>query len=167
MAATYEPIATTTLSSAASSITFSSIPGTYTDLRLVVCGADASAVATYYALQFNSDTAANYSRTRISGNGTAASSNRTTGDTNLSIGVTAASSTNLSMVTADIFSYAGSTYKTTLSQSSGDNNGSGQVNCFVSLWRSTSAINAIKVFLDSGNNLIAGTTATLYGILKA
>ena len=38
MPATYEPIATTTLGSAAASITFSSIAGTYTDLRLVMVG---------------------------------------------------------------------------------------------------------------------------------
>ena len=36
MPATYEPIATTTLGSAATNITFSSIPATYTDLRLVL-----------------------------------------------------------------------------------------------------------------------------------
>ena len=34
--ATYEPIATQTLASAAASITFSSIAATYTDLRLVL-----------------------------------------------------------------------------------------------------------------------------------
>jgi hypothetical protein len=105
MPATYEPIATTTLGSAASSITFSSIPATYTDLRLSVTTADAGATATYLALQFNSDTGANYSRTRITGNGSTATSNRTTGDTNLSIGVTAASSTNFSFFGADITSF--------------------------------------------------------------
>jgi hypothetical protein len=36
MPATYEPIATTTLGTAAAFITFSSIPATYTDLRLVI-----------------------------------------------------------------------------------------------------------------------------------
>jgi hypothetical protein len=167
MAVTYEPIATTTLGSAASSITFSAIGNTYTDLRLSITTANASAAATYVALQFNSDTGANYSRTRIYGDGTTAASNRTTGDTNLSLGVTTASSTNFCFVGADIFSYAGSTWKTTLSQGSGDNNGSGQVNAFVSLWRSTSAITSIKILLDSGANMVAGTTATLYGIKAA
>jgi hypothetical protein len=36
MATTYEKIATTTLGTAAATFTFSSIPATYTDLRLVV-----------------------------------------------------------------------------------------------------------------------------------
>ena len=36
MAITYEPIATTTLGSAAASVTFSSISGSYTDLVLIV-----------------------------------------------------------------------------------------------------------------------------------
>jgi hypothetical protein len=35
MAKTYEPIATTTLGTAAATVTFSSISGTYTDLVLV------------------------------------------------------------------------------------------------------------------------------------
>ena len=167
MPATYEPIATTTLGSAAANITFSSIPATYTDLRLSITTTNASSSATFVALQFNADTGANYSRTRISGNGTAASSNRSTGDTNLSIGVTPASSSNFGFFGADIFSYAGSTYKTTLSQSAGDNNGSGQVNSFVSLWSNTAAITSVKVLLDSGTNMAAGTTATLYGIKNA
>ena len=38
MAITYEPIATNTLGSAAASVTFSSISGTYTDLVVVVSG---------------------------------------------------------------------------------------------------------------------------------
>jgi hypothetical protein len=38
MAITYEPIATTTLGTAAASVTFSSISGAYTDLVLVCNG---------------------------------------------------------------------------------------------------------------------------------
>ncbi len=68
--------------------------------------------------------------------------------------------------TLDIFSYAGSTNKTSLGTQSRDNNGSGTVGQFVHLWRSTSAINSIALFPNSGN-FKTGTIATLYGILKA
>jgi hypothetical protein len=58
MATTYEPIATTTLGTAAASITFSSIPATYTDLRLVVmCKLLAHQLLMF---RFNSDTGSNY-----------------------------------------------------------------------------------------------------------
>ena len=75
MPATYEPIQTTTLGSAAASYTFSSIPSTYTDLKLVITGTSVGAYADI-DLRFNSDTATNYSWTALAGNGTAASSYR-------------------------------------------------------------------------------------------
>ena len=70
------------------------------------------------------------------------------------------------LATLDIFSYAGSTYKTALSQLSNDNNGSGATASTVGLWRSTSAITSINLFM-SGTTFQAGTTATLYGIKSA
>ena len=45
-------------------------------------------------------------------------------------------------------------------------NGGGTVERSVGLWRNTAAITSITILLDSGN-YAAGTTATLYGILKA
>ena len=70
MAATFEPIATQTLASAASSITFSSIAASWTDLRLVIIGT--AAAANYVTLNINSDTGANYSQTVLYGTGTGA-----------------------------------------------------------------------------------------------
>lgn len=170
MPATYEPIATTTLGSAAANITFSSIPGTYTDLRLVmVVRSTVVATTADLRIDFNGDTAANYSRTNLSGDGTSALSSRSTGQTRLVIArPNAASATAgiFSLVTADIFSYAGSTYKTVLSTMANDNNGSGTVFNQVGLWRGTGAITSI-VLTPQSNNFAADTTATLYGILKA
>ena len=164
MAITYEPIATTTLGSAASSITFSSIPATYTDLRLVFVGTSAANVPG--EMRFNGDTGSNYSRTYLSGNGTSASSSSDSNQTNISMGASAITSTPL-MNTVDIFSYAGSTFKTCLIASSDDRNGSGTVDRQVALWRSTSAITEIRLTVDLTANFTTGTTATLYGILKA
>ena len=172
MAATYEPIATTTLGSAGNSLTFSSIPATYTDLRLVVVAFDASNDSTTANLffQFNTDTGSNYSSTHLRGNGSAASSTRLTNTTVMPLTYQtslADNTTTPTMGIADIFSYAGSTYKTALILNANDQNGSGSVEAFVGLWRNTAAINEIKVFMGGGLNLKAGTTATLYGILKA
>jgi hypothetical protein len=72
------------------------------------------------------------------------------------------------MITIDLFSYAGSTNKTILTTTSTDKNGSGGVGRIVSLWRSTSAITGITI-TDGGAGFgwASGTTATLYGILRA
>ena len=64
MATTYTPIATTTLGSGQTSVTFSSISGTYTDLILIASASNTGG-ATNIRLQFNGDTATNYSSTRI------------------------------------------------------------------------------------------------------
>ena len=75
MPSTYEPIATTTLGSTAATITFSSIPATYTDLRIALVGS-LSGGGNYGNLRFNSDSGSNYSVTILRGNGSAASSAR-------------------------------------------------------------------------------------------
>jgi len=159
-------IATTTLSSASANITFSSIPATYTDLRLIVTGTESTTISK--RIQFNSDTGTNYSYTRINGNGTTAASQRGTSE---GTGIRYASdqygdSASIPMFTAfDIFSYAGSTYKTILAATSSDQNGGGYVQRTVGLWRSTSAITTVSLVFASGATWDAGSTATLYGIL--
>lgn len=165
MPVTYEPIATTTLASAASTITFSSISSGYTDLRLVLMGTATAALTP--RIRLNGDTATNYSNTFLYGDGTSALSARTTNSTFFNVTYnTSWSSTIPAMVTTDIFSYAGSTNKTALTTASVDQNGSGSVERIVSLWRSTAAITSITI-LSSASTFAAGTTATLYGIKAA
>ena len=74
MAKTYEPISTQTLGTAPTTVTFSSIPQTYTDLVLVFNSK--STTLNYPYLTVNSDTGANYSRTYLAGSGSAATSGR-------------------------------------------------------------------------------------------
>lgn len=169
MASTYEPIATTTLGSANSTITFSSIPSTYTDLKLVFTNT-VSVAGSNYILRFNSDTASNYSLTYLDGNGTSASSGRNTSQTYIYLTTSISPSTTIpAFITCDVFSYANtSVYKTSLINISLDKNGSGNTTSMVGLWRSTSAINSITLFVSSTPNTFnAGTTATLYGIRAA
>lgn len=165
MPVTYDSIATQTLGSAAASITFSSIAGTYTDLRVVLVCTNTAGADTYF--RFNGDSGANYSITALSGSGTNAQSASPTGmsgiNPNQSYGIT--STTIPSLITWDIFSYAGSTKKTVLCTASQDKNGSGNVIRVVGLWGNTAAITSITIAPSANFN--AGTTATLYGIKAA
>ena len=166
MPTTYEKIATTTLGSAASTITFSSIAASWTDIRLVVVAKNVT-LNDDIQFRFNSDSGSNYSWTTLSGNGTAAATSRSSNNTKLY--ATAAgnlSTAQFGLATMDIFSYAGSTYKTCLITGSYDENGSGWLERDVGLWRSTAAITAIEIF-STPTDFAIGTTATLYGILKA
>jgi hypothetical protein len=163
MATTYEKIQSTTLGTATATITFSSIPATYTDIRVVLTCTGSGTI--YPNARLNNDASALYSVTSLLGNGSTASSWSGTGNDNLAMTFNGISSTP-AMYTLDIFSYAGSTFKTILGTESADNNGSGDVQRLVNLYRSTTAINRVDL-RGGGNNFAIGTTATLYGILKA
>lgn len=166
--ATYEPIATTTLSSSQTSVTLSGFSG-YTDLKLVMNYiAATSASSCYSALQFNSDTGTNYSTTRIQGDGSTASSANASSVVYIDLDVSGASSTIPALVIVDLFSYSGSTNKTILGTTAIDKNGSGAVYRNVGLWRSTSAITSIKIYNRiNAQSYGVGSTFTLYGIKAA
>ena len=170
MPATYEKIATTTLGSASSTITLSSIPSTYTDLRWVLTlpNTALSSGSDIY-IRYNSDSSSLYSVTSLDGDGASATSARNTGNDKgiASFQMSYPSTTQPFLLTGDVFSYAGSTFKTSLQEASGDRNGAGGgVSRNVILYRSTSAITSITLFFNTAN-FAAGTTATIYGILKA
>lgn len=165
MASTYEPIATTTLGSAQATITLSSISGSYTDLRVVIVGTTATNSGTW--LRFNNDSTTKYSSTILAGTGSAVNGYRVINDTYIELTTsTYSSSTIPNFYEIDIFSYAGSTYKTCLSRSNLDYNGGGAEEVRVSLYRSTSAITEINL-LTGGANWSAGTIISIYGIKAA
>ena len=166
MAATYEKIQSTTLGSATSSITFSSIPSTYTDLRLVLT-ATVSSAGQAMRIRLNGDTGVNYSFSGIAGDGGGASAYGTDyGFINCDALTSGNSTTIPSLYTLDFFSYAGSTKKTNLMTYSGDRNGSGFTAGHVNFWNNSAAINTILIYVAVGN-LNVGTSATLYGIKAA
>ena len=161
---TYTPIATTTLSSG-TSYTFSSIAGTYTDLVLVaLIGNATGAGGNGIRIQYNGDTASNYSWTYLVGDGSSAFSGRNTSQAYFDAGMT--NNTNdFSQVIFQIQNYSNtSTYKTTLYRGS---SASTEAAAAVSLWRSTSAISSIKIAKADGANFKSGTMLTLYGIQAA
>jgi hypothetical protein len=158
MPSTYEPIATTTVGSATSTITFSSIPSTYTDLILVFNGASTTNNQNF-GLRYNSDSTGSYSYTMVYGDGSSAASIGTASDTQSFVGNTGTA--NCTTI-AQVMNYSNATtYKTALSRTQ---NGS-YVLAYVTTWRNTSAINRIDAI--STNTFISGSTFTLYGIKAA
>ena len=159
MPTTYEPIEAKTLGTATASVTFSSIPQTYTDLVLIVQGT--STVVEPILMQFNGDTGSNYSWTQVGGDSGGTFSNRTTSQTSMRIGF---SNTAQGNHIAQIMNYSNSTtYKTSLSRSNIADVG---VRAIAGLWRNTNAITSITVIQNAGS-FSAGCTFTLYGIKAA
>jgi hypothetical protein len=158
---TMTPIATSTLSANATTVTFSNIPQTYTDLFIVVnmIGVGASNPG----LRFNSDGGANYSASAVSGSGTAASSYRYTNDTNMKFHNSGANFDNVwNTFTGQVMNYSNSTTnKTVLARLS-----SNEVDAAVGLWRSTAAITSVSVITHT-NNFGSGSTFTIYGVKSA
>ena len=166
MPATYEPIATNTLGSAASSVTFSSIPSTYTDLILVVNGSTTIGSGSRLRIGNGSvDTGSNYSFTFLEGTGTATNTYRNTNVDYLQMNnysQFAPSPTYNTTEIVQIMNYANTTtYKTVMNRSNLAQTG---VSTMVGLWRSTSAINVITYYCSNATTFEAGFTATLYGI---
>ena len=170
MAVTYDKLATTTLSSAASSVTFSSISGSYTDL-IVVCAVAASSGG-YAKLTFNNDTAGNYSTTLLEGDGTTAYSYRYSntswiyiaGGNSLNYGA----NQSPTLMNISVQNYANSTtYKTALCRSNVQASSTlASTYAYVGLWRSTSARNRIDITPSAGN-WNSGSTFTIYGVKAA
>jgi len=171
MPTTYEPIATTTLGSAAASITFSSIPATYTDLRLVMVGTTSASDWSFCRFNGTDGSSTAYSSTRLYADGSTAASARIGNNSRLQLGdaiLGIGTSTTIPVfVTLDIFSYAGTTHKTSLTTISGDFNGTGYTYRNVNLFLSTSAISSMVLANASSSNFNTGFTATLYGIKNA
>lgn len=164
---TYEAIFTETLASAQASVTFSSIPATYTDLVLVCNVKSTTTTNAYLRVRYNGDTGNNYSITVLSGNGTAASSTRgsNTSVAYLNYNFTMPTTMQTAII-SNIQNYSNTTtYKSAINRS---NIASQGVEAMVTLWRSTAAINSITISTDNGGAIIdTGSTFSLYGIKAA
>jgi hypothetical protein len=160
MAKTYEPIATTTLSTATAEVTFSSISGSYTDLVYIIYNKSGG---TNSRLRFNSDSGSNYSATQLYANGSSAASLPESNQTRAPSGTI----DNNGMAIGHIMNYSNTTTYKTLIARGGAGTGT-YLDAVVSLWRSTSAITSISFTQDSGStNFASGSTFTLYGIASA
>jgi hypothetical protein len=164
--ATYTSIASNTLSSAASSVSFTSISGAYTDLVLII-NSGSSAYGTDWTCRVNGDSSALYSRTVLAGTGSVANSSSVSGGTYTRLNGSGFNDTptNTTVGITHFMNYSNATnYKTILSRSGNAANG---VSVVVSLWRSTAAITSIEVFTNDVSTYNSGATFSLYGIAAA
>jgi hypothetical protein len=164
----YESIATTTVGSGGTAtITFSSIPSTYTHLQLRWFSKNTSAD---YGIrgQFNSDSAANYSFHELYGTGAAAGATAGSSTIYAQMGQNAdATASVFGTGIVDILDYANTNkYKTVRALSGYDKNGAGTIAFDSSSWRSTSAISSIYLYSSVGN-FAQYSQFALYGIKGA
>jgi hypothetical protein len=169
----YESIATTTLATSTASVTFSSIPATYTHLQIRMIARDdrASSTSDSGAFRFNSDSGNNYAYHALIGTGsTATVSAVDTYSRGLIDRLTAstAGASTFGVAVLDILDYANtSKYKTVRILGGYDNNGDGQIVLSSGLWQSTSAISSILIFPNVGSNWVQYSSFALYGIKGA
>ena len=169
---TQVPGGSVTLGSAASSVTFSSIPATHTDLVLItaVPGFTGGNNSRGYRFELNGDTASNYSSTQLNNSTTTVVSSRETSQTRGRIGFLSETTNDVSNGIAHFMNYSNTTtFKTVLGRTSNmSTNGDANVFLGVSLWRATpAAIVTIKLTLSDNSNFPIGSTFNLYGITAA
>lgn len=159
----YESIQTVTVSTAVSSITFSSIPSTYKHLQIRGIAKWGTAYTGYSRIQFNSDTGANYTQHRLEGSGSAASAAGYTGETSSILGFN--SDTQWGANVTDILDYTNTNKYTTIRTLGGfDANGSGYIAFSSGLWLNTAAITSIVLQPSNGVTFVQYSQFALYGI---
>lgn len=169
MAKTYEVVATTTLTTgtASQTITFSSIPATYTDLRIVVSGTTNAQGKIIY-LRFNGDTGANYYTVELYAASTnITSTNNTAGTSGIKCNSQGTPLTPYAfLVLADVMNYASNSYKKTIItqayESDGQSRGPARN---TGTWISNSRITSVTIASSSGT--LNEVVATIYGIKAA
>jgi anti-sigma-K factor RskA len=155
---TYTPIASTTVSTLATTLTLSSIPSGYTDL-VVAFSTNTTGVQTY--IYFNGDRGTNYSITGVANSSTAVNPQRASNATELWIGAT---HQGYDYINISIPSYSNTSINKTVVART---NTPTQVWASVGTWRSTSAINSITFLTGGVQTFPIGSVLTIYGIVAA
>jgi P2-related tail formation protein len=161
---TYTPLATVTLASSASSVTFSSIPATYRDL-ILVANYQNSGLSSATRLRVNGDSGSNYNGVWMIGTGSAAQAGPESNQTSARVGGANSGPHNTFSNTL-LFSFmdyqATDKHKTILSRFGSANT---ETQATASRWASTSAITSIYVFDVLGQTFQTGSTFSLYGVI--
>ena len=170
----YDSIATTTLSTATASVTFSSIPATYTHLQIrYIAKTSRAAVNDYAKLEINADTTtSNYRSHTLNGDGGSAYAGTTANAIEIGgfPGNTNADMFGIGVL--DFLDYANTNKYKTIRTLSGFNQNSATaatqwIGLDSGLWMSSSAITSIKITPGTGPNFVTYSSFALYGIKGA
>ena len=158
---TYVSLATITLASATTSLSFSSIPATYRDLVLVYNGSKADTVYGHLLVRANADSALNYPRVVMGSQGSAYS-NSSTALAGMQIGDMNGQRQIMSIL--QIMDYSATDkHKTFLVRES---EAAEEVVAIAGRWTNTAAITSLTIlWSQSADNMSIGSTISLYGIL--
>lgn len=165
MAITYEPIVSTTLTSATNTITFTNFSG-YTDLILVahVRGVTDGAASAW--LRFNDDASSNYDGTVLYGGGTSTSGAGIYANISEIYGNVWGGLPNGTPVTCvwHIFNYSNTNVRKTVLRRFAER--AQETSVLAGVWRNTAAITTLTLLTPS-NNFASNSIFTLYGIQAA
>jgi len=171
MPTTYTKIATVTVGSGgASSIAFSSIPNTFTDIKLVISArTNQSAYNDNSIVLFNSDAGANYTSRRLNAEGSTVDSSTATSQNGfyyLNFNGSSATSNTFCNNEMYIPNYTSSNQKSFSVDRAIENNSStlNLISIFAGIWTGTAAITSISIAPYYGTLFVQHSTATLYGI---
>jgi hypothetical protein len=168
----YESISTVTVGGGGSaSITFSSIPATFTHLQIRAIQRATAGSFQNIKIVVNGDTGANYTYHYIEGDGTSVSAGNDFSTATALISQEPGSTQGANVYGSfvmDLLDYANTNkYKTIRNLTGVDNNGTGKIQLWSSVWQSSSAITSIVFSSASSNNFAQYTQFALYGIRGA
>jgi hypothetical protein len=163
----YESIATVSLGSSQTTISFSSIPSTYKHLQLrFIARSTRVNAGDYMNMRFNSDSSSIYAKHHLAGDGSGAGAGAQSSAAQIELNrISAANATSgvFGAGVIDLLDYANtSKNKTARALIAYDNNGSGEIYFQSGLWASTTAVNAIS--FTCNNDFAANSQFALYGI---
>jgi hypothetical protein len=159
----YESIATTTVSSATSTVTFSSIPSAYQHLQLRAFSNSTTGAPA--RIRFNSDSGSNYTLHVIQGNGASAGVGGVTAQSGIDAMISSNSSNVFGGSIVDILDYRNTNKYTTIAAFDGyETNSNGTIYLYSGLWLNTAEISTITLTDSSGGNFNTYSSFALYGI---
>ena len=171
MATTYTLISSNVLSSSAASVTFSSIPATYTDLVLRISArSDNASVNDGLNMTFNGVGGTSYSRVMLRGNGTDATSviaSSTSSFQSVPNGIVGNIATSNTFGSIEIYvpSYLVSQNKPISYFGAGEENATTAfMGVYAGLFSNTSAVSSIICSPINGTNFLSTSSFYLYGI---